>query len=103
MHAPAAAGALSACYRSLALPFARAADVDVIAHLSAALRNAQDAQELDQLGDAINVVALGSTREALREAFAGRPENAQEILREEGVTDPTAPGPSRRLPSRACH
>lgn len=87
-----AAGALSACYRSLVLPFAQTAAVDTMAHLSAALGTNQDTQERDALAEAIEVVALGSTRPALREAIAGRPDDAAELLRGESVTDPTAPG-----------
>jgi hypothetical protein len=90
-RAPAAAGVLSACYRSLVLPFARAADVDSVAHLSAALRTVEDAEELDSLAEAIEVVALGSTRPALREAVAGHLEDAAELLRDRRISDPTAP------------
>jgi hypothetical protein len=89
-HTPAAAGSLSACYRSLVLPFARAADVDVVARLSAALRGGRDAQELSALTDAIEVIALGSTRPALQEAVAGRLDEAEELLRKEYVKDATA-------------
>ena len=91
-RAPAVAGVLSACYRSLVLPFAQAADVDSIAHLRAALRTAGDAEELDALAEAIEVVALGSTRPALRKAVAGHPEDAAELLREGTARDPTALG-----------
>jgi len=91
-RAPAAAETLSACYRSLVLSFARSADVEPVAHLAAALRVAEDAQELDALVEAIEVVALVSTRPALREAVAGRLDHAAELLRDATVSDPTAPG-----------
>ncbi len=91
-RAPGAGGALSTCYRALVLPFSRTADVDTVAHLGAALRTQQDSRELDALTRAIEVVALASTRPALREAVAGRPGEAAELLREDGVSDPTAPG-----------
>lgn len=91
-RAPAAAGTLSACYRSLVLPFVRTADVDPIAHLGVALRAAGDTQELNASAEAIEVVALGSMRPALRAAVAGRPVAAAEILRDESVRDSTAPG-----------
>lgn len=91
-HAPAASGALSAFFRSLVLPFARTAEVDAVTRLGAALRTTMNPLELDALSDAIEVVALGSTRPALREALRGRAEEAAELLRDQGVIDPTAPG-----------
>lgn len=91
-HAPAAAGTLSAFYRSFVLPFARSAKVSVVEHLSAALRTMGDAHELDALAGGIEIVALGSTRPALRAAVAGQHDDAAELLRDEGVTDPTLPG-----------
>jgi hypothetical protein len=87
-----ASGVLSACYRALVLPFARAADIDPMAQLGKALRTAQEYQELDALAEAIEVIALGSTRPALREALAGRSDAAAELLRDNAVTDRTAPG-----------
>lgn len=90
-RAPAAAGALSACYRSVVLPFARAAYVDPVSQLSEALRAEENRQELDALSEAIEVVALRSTRPALRAAADGRLTEAEELLRDKTVNDPTAP------------
>lgn len=90
-RAPAAGGTVSTCYRALVLPFSRSAAVHSVARIGAALRAQQDSRELDALTRAIDVVALGSTRPSLREAVAGRPEEAAELLRDEGVSDPTAP------------
>jgi hypothetical protein len=90
-RAPAAAAVLSTCYRLLVLPFARTADVEAVVHLAAALRAAGETLEFDALAEAIEVVALGSKRPALREAVAGRATEAEELLRDNGVTDPTAP------------
>lgn len=92
MRAPVAAGTLSACYRSLVLPFARSAGVEPVAHLASALRATQDTQELHALIEAVEVVALSSTRSALREAVAGRLDRAAKLLRDASVSDPTAPG-----------
>jgi hypothetical protein len=92
IHAAAATGTLSACYRSLVLPFAEAAAIDTMTRLSSALKTAQDLQELEALTEAVEVVALGSRRRALREAVAGRPKKAAEIQRDKSVTDPDAPG-----------
>jgi hypothetical protein len=91
-RSPAAAGLLSACYRSLVLPFAQAADFDCVAHLGAALRTAEDAEEFDALAEAIEVVALGSTRPALREAVAGHWDEGAELVRDGTVSEPTVPG-----------
>jgi hypothetical protein len=91
-RAEAAAGVLSAFFRSLVLPFARSASISVVEHLGKALRNANESEELKKLAEAIEVVALGSTRPALRAALAGQSEDAVELVRPEGVTDPTALG-----------
>lgn len=91
-RAPAAASTLSACYRSLVLPFARAAHIDAVLELGKALRSIGDTREIATLADAIEVTALGSTRPALRAALAGRAEDARELLRDGSVMDPTAPG-----------
>lgn len=91
-RAPGACGALSTCYRALVLPFAQNADVNTVEHLGSALRARRDDGEFDALTRAIDVVALGSTRAALRLAVAGRCDEATELLRDSSMIDPTAPG-----------
>lgn len=88
---PSIAGVLSAFYRSLVLPFTRGADVDLIARLALALATARDQDELAALAEGIEVVALGSLRPPLREAFAQRTDDATALMRDGTVTDPTAP------------
>jgi hypothetical protein len=94
LKAPAAAGTLSAWYRTAVLPFATSADVETVGYLSNALRGSQlrpDAQELEALSNAIEVVAIASLRPALREAVAGRNDNAAQLLRDELSSHPRGP------------
>lgn len=90
-HAPGAAAAVSTFYRTLVLPFETGGEPDLVARVADALRHGHEDREFERLRHAIEVVAIGSARPALREALAGRAEEARELLRDPHVTDPTAP------------
>ncbi|MCU0636888.1 MAG: hypothetical protein MUE41_18615, partial [Gemmatimonadaceae bacterium] len=66
-QAPAAAETLTTCYRALVLPFVTRADVDTITTLVHALRELHADASLTALRDAVDVMAMGSTRASLRE------------------------------------
>jgi hypothetical protein len=89
---PTTAGLLSACYRSLVLPFAKSADVDTVTIIGGALRSIGDAEELNTLAQAIEIAALPSTRPALRAALAGTTDDIAYGSPDESATDPAAPG-----------